>query len=79
MVVKASLLTGSAILTEASLGFLGLTDPTLITWGRMIKALPVFRYAPWTLIAPGVVISITIASFNIAGDAINSRFNPRGH
>lgn len=80
VVVKASLLTGSAILTEASLGFLGLTDPTLITWGRMIKeALPVFRYAPWTLIAPGVVISITIASFNIAGDAINNRFNPRGH
>jgi ABC-type dipeptide/oligopeptide/nickel transport systems, permease components len=80
VIVKASLLTGSAILTEASLGFLGLTDPTLITWGRMVKeALPVFNYAPWTLLAPGAVISITIAAFNILGDAINNRFNPKGH
>ncbi len=77
VIVKASLLTGQAILLEASLGFLGLTDPTVTSWGRMVKdALPVFREAWWTLVAPGVLIAVTIASLNIIGDALNRYLRP---
>jgi peptide/nickel transport system permease protein len=77
VIVKASLLTGQAILLEASLGFLGLTDPTVTSWGRMVKdALPVFREAWWTLVAPGVLIAATIASLNLIGDALNRYLRP---
>jgi peptide/nickel transport system permease protein len=79
LVVLTSFL-GRAILAESSLNFLGLgLPPDIPTWGNMLgeQASKYFELAPWTAISPGVAISITVLSFNLLGDAIRDRWDPR--
>jgi peptide/nickel transport system permease protein len=76
-IVNTSLQVAGAIMTEASLSFLGIGDPNTVSWGWMLNdALKTFRVAWWTSFFPGLAISITAVAFNLIGDGLNDTFNP---
>jgi peptide/nickel transport system permease protein len=79
VLVQASLVMGNAILLEASLSFLGLGPPPPATaWGRMIEESASFmRLNPWVLIWPAIVISASVLAFNLLGDVLRDRMDPR--
>ncbi|HAR46167.1 MAG TPA: hypothetical protein DCS05_08355 [Nitrospiraceae bacterium] len=79
LLVAGSLRVGGFILIEAALSFLGLgVQPPTPTWGSMISLHRVYiNSAPWMVIFPGVAISITVISFNILGDFLRDKLDPR--
>ena len=78
IIVSSTLAAGSAILFEAGLSFLGLSDPNKISWGSMIGASrPYVRDAWWAVTFPGIAIFITVLSISLVGDGLNDAFNPR--
>ncbi len=78
IIVAASLQVASAILTESALSFLGLGDPTKISWGLMLYyARPFLRNAWWMMIFPGLGISLTTLGINLVGEGLNEALNPR--
>lgn len=79
VVVAGSLRVGGFILLEAALSFLGLgVQPPTPTWGSMISLNRAFiNSAPWMVIFPGIAISITVISFNILGDFLRDKLDPR--
>jgi peptide/nickel transport system permease protein len=80
VIVLATAQLGSAILTEASLSFLGLGIPEPHpSWGRMLSesAAEYVRTAPWLVIFPGVAISLVIFGTNLLGDAVRDILDPR--
>ena len=62
-----------AILSEASLSFLGLgvTEPTA-SWGLMLSgsAADFYQQAPWMIVFPGLAISLAVFAFNLFGDSL---------
>lgn len=71
---------GGAIVTEATLSFLGLAaPPPWVTWGGMltIQGRQFMVTAPWLLIAPAVALSLTVLAFNFFGDAMRDEMDPR--
>jgi len=61
IIVQAALMVGSAILFEAGLSFLGLSDPNVMSWGQLIGSnRPYILDASFTVTIPGVAIFITI-------------------
>jgi len=80
LIVLATAQLGSAILTEASLSFLGLGIPEPYpSWGRMLSesAAEYVRSAPWLVIFPGLAISLTVFGTNLFGDALRDILDPR--
>jgi peptide/nickel transport system permease protein len=78
IVVVASLMVATAILTESGLSFLGLGDPNQMTWGNMIGiGRTVLRRAWWMTAIPGVTILITVLAINLVGEGLNDALNPR--
>ena len=78
VIVNSSLQIAGAILTEASLSFLGLGDPEIISWGQLLyNAQPFLRHAWWLALFPGIAISISSLGFNLLGDGLNDVLNPR--
>jgi peptide/nickel transport system permease protein len=80
LIVLATAQLGSAILTEASLSFLGLGIPEPHpSWGRMLSesAAEYVRTAPWLVIFPGVAISLAVFGTNLLGDALRDLLDPR--
>lgn len=78
IIVTASLDIAQAILLEASLGFFGLGDPNLPSWGGMLNnAQDYLRLAWWMSVFPGAAIALAVLGFNLVGDAINEATNPR--
>lgn len=77
--VQATLALSSAILTEASMSFLGLgIQPPNPSWGSMLSdARKYMEKAPWLVIFPAVFIVVTILSFNILGDALRDVLDPK--
>ena len=71
----------SAILTEASLSFLGLGDPRVPTWGRMLQNARGFGaftvMAWWWLLPPGLALTFLSLAFVFIGNTINEILNPR--
>jgi peptide/nickel transport system permease protein len=71
---------GGAILTEASLSFLGVgvAEPTA-AWGLMLKgaAVTFAETAPWMAIFPGLAISAAVFAFNIFGDSLRDELDPK--
>jgi peptide/nickel transport system permease protein len=71
---------GSAIVAEASLGFLGLgVPPPTPAWGSMLSGATqsfLFR-APWMAIYPGMAISLAVFGFNMLGDAVRDLLDPK--
>lgn len=78
VVVVASLMVATAILTESGLSFLGLADPNVVSWGYMIGvARSSLRTAWWMVAIPGVAIVITVLAINLVGEGLNDALNPR--
>lgn len=79
ILVAGSLRVGGFILLEASLSFLGLgVQPPAPTWGSMISLNRAYiNSAPWMVIFPGLAISVTVISFNIIGDFLRDKLDPR--
>jgi peptide/nickel transport system permease protein len=80
LIVLATAQLGSAILTEASLSFLGLGIPEPHpSWGRMLSesAAEYVRTAPWLVIFPGIAISLAVFGTNLLGDAVRDILDPR--
>ena len=79
VLVQISLSMGTAILLESGLSFLGLGPPPDIpSWGRSIQQSSRFMSQhPWGVVWPAIVISAAVLAFNILGDALRDRLDPR--
>ncbi len=79
LVVEITLRLAYAVLTEASLAFLGLgPPPPTPSWGQMIAEGQRFlALSPWSAVAPGLVIMLTVLGFNLLGDGIRDLTDPR--
>lgn len=77
--VSATLGVADVILLEAGLSFLGLgVQPPTPSWGGMIlDARPELLSAPWTSLAPGIAIVVTVLAVNLVGDALRAAVDPR--
>lgn len=72
MLVMVSIKLGGFLLTEATLGFLGLgLQPPFASWGAMVStARNHILTAPWMAVFPGLAIFLTAFSFNLVGDSL---------
>jgi peptide/nickel transport system permease protein len=79
IVVQATLLMGTAIVTEASLSFLGVgVPPPTPSWGAMLRTGSQYlEVAPWISVAPGAAIFLTVLAFNFVGDGLRRAVDPR--
>jgi len=79
IIVAATLSVAAAILTESTLSFLGVGfPPDVPTWGSLLFAGRDFMVAyPWTVLFPGMLISLTILSINFMGDGLRDALDPR--
>ena len=78
VLVVASLDVAQAILLEASLGFFGLGDPNLTSWGGMLNSAQTFiRRAWWMSVFPGIGITLAVLGFNLFGDGLTEAYDPR--
>ena len=77
--VQATLALSSAILTEASMSFLGLgIQPPDPSWGSMLsEARTYMEQAPWMAVFPALFIIVTILMFNILGDSLRDVLDPK--
>jgi peptide/nickel transport system permease protein len=74
----STLIIADAILLEASLSFLGLSQPDVISWGRMLSIGQNYLFSAWWLsVFPGLAIFLTVLAFNLFGDALGDALNPR--
>jgi peptide/nickel transport system permease protein len=78
IIVAGTLAAGSAILAEASLSFLGLSDRNVMSWGLMIgSSRQYLREAWWAVTFPGLAIFSTVLAISLVGDGLNDAFNPK--
>ena len=78
IIVYATLGVAGAILTTAALGFLGLgVQPPQAEWGNMLSnGRQYLRRAPLLMVFPGALISMTVISINLIGDALRDALDP---
>ncbi len=80
IIVSASIMVASAILTEAGLSFLGLGDPNVISWGTMVGMGRSDLRTGWYLVViPGIAIMLSVLALNLLGDGLNDALNTRLH
>lgn len=79
LIVEITLRLAYAVLTEASLSFLGLgPPPPTPSWGQMIAEGQRFlALSPWAAVAPGLVIMLSVLGFNLLGDGLRDLTDPR--
>jgi peptide/nickel transport system permease protein len=78
LIVSATLSMGVAVLFEGGLSFLGLGDPTAMTWGVMIGSnRNAILTAWWAATAPGFVMFLAVLSVTLIGDCLNDALNPK--
>lgn len=78
VIVLASMMVATAILTESALDFMGLGDPNVMSWGYIIGAgRTVLQQAWWISFFPGLAILLTVLAFNLIGEGLNDALNPR--
>lgn len=79
IVVRATLGISTAILDTAALGFLGLgVQPPMSEWGDMLGRARTYIFsAPWTLIFPGLAITLAVLAFNLFGDGLRDALDPK--
>lgn len=78
--VVATLGIGTAIVTESGLSFLGFgVEPPAPTWGwTLAYGMRYLRSHMWLSTAPGLAILVTVLGFNLLGDGLRDRLDPRG-
>ena len=79
LTVQASFIFAQAIISGASLSFLGAGIPApAASWGNMLEASKmVFSRAPWTMICPGAAVILCVLSLNLLGDGLRDFLDPR--
>ncbi len=79
IIALATLDIGHAIISIASLGFLGLgAQPPIPEWGTMLKeSLPFMQTSPHLMIFPGSMIALAVLGFNLLGDYLRDLLDPR--
>jgi peptide/nickel transport system permease protein len=81
ILVSATLTVAGAILAQATLTFLGLGNPTQVSWGSMLNTAfsngDITAGAWWTLVPPGLAILVVVLGFSLTGRAIERVLNPR--
>jgi len=79
LIVQATYVCASAILTEAGLSFLGVgVPPEIPSWGNIIaQGRSFFQIAPWSILIPGVFLAIMVLGVNMLGDGLRDRLDPR--
>lgn len=79
VVVQCSITFALTVVIEASLSYLGLgTQPPTPSWGLMLKdARNYLTLAPWMAIYPGLALALTVFCFNIMGDVLSEKVNPK--
>ena len=79
VIIQATFVFASAMLTEAALSFLGAgINPETPTWGNMIgQGRTFFQRAIWIMIFPGLFLSMTVLSINLVGDGLRDALDPK--
>ncbi|RFU87380.1 ABC transporter permease [Streptomyces triticagri] len=81
VLAQTTLVISQAILTEATLAFLGLGDPMIVSWGGLLQdareAGAVSSGAWWYLAPPGLAIAVVALAFTLCGRTIESVLNPK--
>ena len=79
LIVQLSFLFAYAVLTEATLSFLGLgAVPPTPTWGNiMAEGRQYMREAPWIITVPGILLMLTVMGLNLLGDGLRDVLDPR--
>lgn len=78
IIVSASVMVASAILTESSLAFLGLGDPNVVSWGGMVGAGREVLRSDWYIATlPGIAIVVAVLALNLLGDGLNDAVDPK--
>ncbi len=78
---NTTLTVAAAILTETTLSFLGLGDPTRVSWGSMLENAfsvgAITTGAWWYIVPPGVCVVLVVLAFTLVGQALEDVFNPK--
>ena len=81
LIVQASLGMAGAVLSEASLSFLGLgIPPPAPSWGTMIdeaRSFDILTSAPHVMFFPSLAIALTVLAFNFIGDGLREYLDPK--
>lgn len=79
MIVQATYVCASAMLTEAILGFLGAgIPPEIPSWGNiMSEGRTYFQISPWIIFFPGLALALTVLAVNFVGDGMRDTLDPR--
>jgi len=79
LLVQATYICASAMITEAILSFIGAgTPPNIPSWGNiMAEARSLIQVAPTILLFPGIFLSLTVLSVNLLGDGMRDALDPR--
>jgi peptide/nickel transport system permease protein len=81
IVANTSLVIAGSILSEATLAFLGLGDPSRVSWGTMLhyafESGAAGRGNWWYLVPPGLGIVLVVLGFTLTGHVLDQIFNPR--
>ncbi|WP_017612703.1 ABC transporter permease [Nocardiopsis salina] len=81
VLAQTTLLVATSIIAESTLAFLGMGDPTTISWGGILEAArtagAVSAGIWWYMVPPGLAIAVVALSFTLCGRAVESVINPR--
>ena len=81
ILVHATFGVAAAIITEASLSYLGLgVSPPIASWGNMLtdaQSLTVISSQPWLWVPPGIMIVLTVLAINFVGDGLRDAIDPK--
>jgi peptide/nickel transport system permease protein len=79
LLVQATFICASAMITEAVLSFIGAgTPPQIPSWGNiMAEGRTFFQIKPYLIIFPGLFLSVTVLAVNLVGDGLRDALDPR--
>lgn len=78
VIVQVALDASIAILIEAGLGFLGLSDPSMVSWGQLLFVAQDYMDSAWWMsVFPGAAICLTVIGLNLFADGLNEVVDPR--
>jgi len=78
IIVIATLSIPGVILAEAALSFIGLGDPAVTSWGRVLNAGQDSLVTTWWVaVEPGILLFLTVLAFNFLGDGLRDAFDPK--
>jgi peptide/nickel transport system permease protein len=80
IIIIATLSIPGVILAESALSFIGLGDPTVPSWGIILESgQHSLDTAWWVAVEPGIMLFLTVLSFNFLGDGLRDAFDPKSN